>query len=174
LKPSNPAWWKGKDVTTIGPLECKYTFWKENDSWYFHIRKKVLGRESSWHRLAHTEVEAAEEANEFLDPIITQINETKKGKLIPIFEDNMIAAMMTKRDVGFWDESPYCFRSIGLIIRVTFYKRTNSYQFHFLRPNRYEKRYDKNEDWIGSCLTITTPQVKDLVAYTKKKMQKKK
>ena len=144
---------------------CRYTYWTENDSYYFHIAKKNLGYEKP-SRVSPTAVEG-KGAVKFLDPIIIQIKDAKQGQLIPIFEDNMTAATMTRKDVGFWDESPYCYRSFGLIIRVTYNKRTESYVFHFLRPNRNEKFHD----WIGSSFSVATPQVRDLVTYMKKKLR---
>jgi len=144
----------------------KLTYWEANDSYYFHIGKRNL-KYNSISRMAFTKVEG-EEALGFLKLIQAQIAATKKGELIPVFEGSMHAATMDRSDDGFWDESMFCFKSIGLVIRVTFNRRTHSYLLHFLRPNRNLEKY---RGWIGSTFTVTTPQIKDIINYMKKKMR---
>ena len=163
--PSETAFWEMKEVQHVGDLMFNFTYWSGNDSWYFHIGKRNIGYKTI-SRQSFT-LQEGKEAMLFLNKVKTQINEAKKGELLPMFEGSMEAATMSKKDGTFWDESPYCFRSVGLVIRVTFYKRTGNYLIYFLKPN-YNDQYDK---WIGSCFVVGLPQLKDIMNYMKKKIR---
>ena len=166
LAPSEKGFFETKDVVMIGPIMCRYTYFAENDCYYFHFGKRNPGKKGI-SRSSFTKKEG-EKSYDFLKRIHGEIMEALEGELIPSFEGNLEAATMKKSDVGFWDESPFCFRSIGLVIRVTFDPRTDGYRLYFLRPNR---NLEEHPNWIGSTFVVNATVLKDLINYMKKKMK---
>ena len=153
----------------------RYTYWQPNDSYYFHIGRK--NNNGSISRMAFTKKEG-EAAYEFLKEIYGQVVAARKGELIPALGGNMNIATMDKSKEGFWDESPYCFRSIGLVIRVGFNTRTEGHVVHFLRPYRNNETKDTEYSndyikptYIGSSFYAPAPAVKDFIHYMKKKLR---